>query len=130
MAGVSKHKKTTSPTVTIDPTDVGGLDWNTEHAFAGGNHGSLLIRDTGETDGANWVASVAAGQVLASQGAGGIPAWSAAPLLSAVQFLLTDPSAPVNGQFWVMTTGTTPTATWYLKARLQGTTVTLMSGPF
>jgi len=60
-------------------------DWNDEHAFTGGTHGSILLRNTGSTKpGASWLASVASGQVLVSQGAGSLPAWSPTPTVTSM----------------------------------------------
>jgi hypothetical protein len=54
MTDVLKHKKVSGAGPPTDPADVGGDDWDDEHVFAGGSDGQVLVRDTGETDGASW----------------------------------------------------------------------------
>lgn len=60
-------------------------DWNDKHVFSGGNKGSILLRDTADaTYGANWLQSVAAGQILVSAGVAALPVWSSTISLSAL----------------------------------------------
>lgn len=62
------------------------------HVFDGGALGSLLYRDTGHVEGANWLADVAAGRLLVSDGVGAVPVWrtelqvTAAAVTSTVPF--------------------------------------------
>lgn len=79
MANVIKHKFVSAAAEGSDASKVRTSNWNDEHAFAGGALGSLLYRDTGQTDGASWLADVAVGSVLVSGGVGAAPAWSATP---------------------------------------------------
>lgn len=53
---------------------------------AGGNIGGLFVYDTGNTDKWGIVNSVASGQVLASSGAGSLPAWTASPTVTSLVF--------------------------------------------
>jgi hypothetical protein len=86
MAGTVKHN---------DLTPLFGLtEWVAEHNFAGGATGALLHRDSGQTDGANWLAAVAAGSVLISSGVGTAPAWSAALALTSLALGTTVPATP------------------------------------
>ena len=78
-----------------DPDLIQPSHWNDEHAFDGGALGSLLIRDTGASEGASWLADVAAGSVLVSGGVGAAPAWSASPSLTSLT--LSSPLTPANG---------------------------------
>lgn len=63
MSGTLKHK-----TITGAPGNpaalVSGPEWDAEHNFAGGVHGNLLIRDTGQSDGAAWLPSSGVGGAL------------------------------------------------------------------
>jgi hypothetical protein len=56
MADTVKHKfvnqKADGPDVSVQRPS----DWNAEHAFAGGEDGAILVRDSGESDGAAWQA--------------------------------------------------------------------------
>ena len=52
MANIVKHKFVSAKTDSSDTSLVRKTEWNDEHAFAGGNKGALLVRDTAETDGA------------------------------------------------------------------------------
>jgi hypothetical protein len=86
MAGTVKHN---------DLTPLFGLtEWIAEHNFAGGATGALLHRDSGQTDGANWLAAVATGSVLISSGVGAAPAWSAAPALTSLAIGTSVPATP------------------------------------
>jgi hypothetical protein len=117
--------------VVDDPAaDVKLSWWNKEHQFAGGNHGALVMRDTGTTDGGSWLASVAAGMVLVSQGSGAAPAYTARPLLTTIKFLLTDPASPTQGEFWCLKTGTTGSGTLEFKMYVDGATVPLFTVRF
>ncbi|MDO8700198.1 MAG: hypothetical protein Q7J56_00775, partial [Deltaproteobacteria bacterium] len=63
MAGIIKHK-TLSAIAELGVAGENGPDeWGAEHAVAGGALGSILYRDTAQSDGANWLANVAVGQV-------------------------------------------------------------------
>jgi hypothetical protein len=76
-----------------DASKVRASKWNDDHVFAGGNNGSILLRDTSvATYGASWLPSAAPGQVLVSAGAGALPAWSAAPTISGTLTLGTQSS--------------------------------------
>lgn len=57
MANLVKHKKTSTKPAPSDSSRIGGPDWNDEHVFAGGAMNSLLMRDTGQSDGASWTAT-------------------------------------------------------------------------
>lgn len=81
MANVLKHKFQSAKSDNADTTKVQPSNWNAEHAFAGGALGSLLYRDTGQSDGASWLANVAKGSLLASQGVGTAPAYQSKPWL-------------------------------------------------
>ena len=59
MANVTKHKFTSAKADGADATLVRPSNWNDEHAFAGGVNGDFLIRDTGQSDGANWTSTIA-----------------------------------------------------------------------
>jgi hypothetical protein len=76
MANVIKHKFTSPKADGGDATLIRPSNWNDEHALAGGNHGGIFLRDTGASDGASWLSSVAAGAYLRSLGVGVLPAWS------------------------------------------------------
>lgn len=75
MADTVLHK-----TLPSAPTRVSRTNWGEEHSFSGGALGSLLYRDTGATDGANWLAAAAG--ILACAGAGQAPAWTTALKIS------------------------------------------------
>jgi hypothetical protein len=78
MAQVLKHLKNSTIADGPDPNQVNPSDWNAAHVFSGGALGGLLMRDTGDpTYGATWLASVAAGSVLISNGVGAAPTWAA-----------------------------------------------------
>jgi len=77
------HSFVSSKADSADTSKVRKTNWNDDHVFGGGNSGSLLVRDASvATYGANWVQSVATGKILASAGAGTLPAWSATPQLT------------------------------------------------
>jgi hypothetical protein len=82
MSNTLKHGFTSAKADDVDTSLIQPSHWNAEHTFAGGAMGSLLYRDTGATDGANWLADVAVGQVLVSGGVGAAPAFSATPSLT------------------------------------------------
>jgi hypothetical protein len=74
-----------------DPSKLRPSNWNRLVAilsslFDGADaSGSILLRDaTDATDGASWLADVAAGSVLVSGGVGAAPAWSANPALTSL----------------------------------------------
>lgn len=78
MSGLLKHLFVSAIADGPDPTQVNPSNWNEAHVFSGGAHGALLMRDTGDpTFGGSWLAGVAAGQVLVSNGVGAPPTWSA-----------------------------------------------------
>lgn len=85
MPGVLKHKFVSAAPEGTDASKVRTSNWNDEHAFAGGALGSLLYRDTAQSDGASWLADVAVGSVLVSGGVGVVPAWSASPTLTSLK---------------------------------------------
>jgi hypothetical protein len=98
MAGTVKHN---------DLTPLFGLtEWIAEHNFAGGATGALLHRDSGQTDGANWLAAVATGSVLISSGVGAAPAWSATPSLTSLTLGTTGNISLTTSGAWVL--GGTP----------------------
>jgi hypothetical protein len=82
VSNTLKHGFTSAKADDVDTSLIQPSHWNAEHTFAGGAMGSLLYRDTGATDGANWLADVAVGQVLVSGGVGAAPAFSATPSLT------------------------------------------------
>jgi hypothetical protein len=95
MAQLVKHLKVSGIADGPDPTQVNPSDWNASHVFSGGALGGLLMRDTGDaTYGASWIASVAAGSVLISNGVGAAPTWTASLTLGG---LLTVASVAVTG---------------------------------
>ncbi len=78
MAQLVKHLKQSIIADGPDPNQVNPSDWNASHVFSGGALGSLLMRDTGDaTYGASWIATVAAGGLLISNGVGAVPSWLA-----------------------------------------------------
>lgn len=88
-----KHAFVSQVTDGADSTKLRPSNWGSAstnyattptHVFDGGALGGLLYRDTGAVDGANWLADVAAGSVLASGGVGAAPAWTATPTLTGV----------------------------------------------
>ena len=84
MSNVVKHKFQTAVADLGVAGQAGPDEWNNEHDFSGGALGSLLYRDTGESDGANWLANVAVGQVVVSTGVATAPAYSASPSLTSL----------------------------------------------
>jgi hypothetical protein len=110
MAQLVKHLKQSGIADGPDPTQVNPSDWNASHVFSGGALGGLLMRDTGDaTYGASWIASVAAGSVLISNGVGAAPTWTASLTLGG---LLTAASLAVTGNATVGgTLGVTGTVT-------------------
>lgn len=64
------------------------------HEFGGGALGSLLYRDTGASDGANWLA--AAQGILACAGVGQAPAWTMTPSLTSLALGGATASFPLN----------------------------------
>lgn len=54
MSNTLKHKFTSAKADGTDTSRVRPSNWNDEHAFAGGSDGQALVRDSGQTDGANW----------------------------------------------------------------------------
>ena len=112
-----------APTIIADnPADAVPLsNWNEEHKFTGGNHGSIAVRDSAATYGGNWLASVAAG-VLAAAGAGSMPVYTEKPALLGILFPLTTPASPPDGLFWVEASGTSPNRIISLNLRDQGVT--------
>ena len=74
------HNKVSAVADSADTAVVQPTNWNDKHYFAGGNLGALLYQGTaGEVQA---VSSVATGQVLASAGAGSLPAFTASPSLT------------------------------------------------
>lgn len=83
MSGLLQHLKVSAVADGTDTSQVQPSDWNAAHKFTGGNHGAIPIRDTTDaTFGSSWLASVAAGQVLISNGVGAPPTWSSSLTLS------------------------------------------------
>jgi hypothetical protein len=77
MSGLLQHLKVSAIPDGADASQVQPSDWNAAHVLTGGNHGAIPVRDlTDATYGGNWLASVASGYVLASNGVGALPAWS------------------------------------------------------
>lgn len=72
-----KHAFVNGHSDGTDSTKTQPSHWNAEHPFDGGTHGSLLYRDTGASNGANWLGAGTAGFALISNGAGAIPSWGA-----------------------------------------------------
>lgn len=99
--------------------------WNDSLVVSGSIHGALLLRDTGDADGHSFLASVAAGQVLASAGVGALPAFTASPSLTAVRFPLTDPPSPQNGDFWMTASGSAP-GSYLVRFKIRHNGVTLV----
>jgi hypothetical protein len=84
MTQVLKHLKNSTIADGPDPNQINPSDWNAAHVFSAGALGGLLMRDTGDaTYGASWLASVAAGSVLISNGVGAAPTWAASLTLGA-----------------------------------------------
>jgi hypothetical protein len=54
MANVSKHTFVSAKADGSDSTRVRPSNWNAEHTFAGGSDGQAVVRDSGQSDGANW----------------------------------------------------------------------------
>lgn len=50
-----KHAFVSGVSDGADATKVQPSNWNAEHAFDGGTDGAILVRDSGETEGAVWV---------------------------------------------------------------------------
>ena len=104
MAGIIKHQ-TLSATADLGVAgQIGPDEWGAEHAVSGGALGSILYRDTAQSDGANWLADVAVGQVLVSGGVGAVPAYSASPSLTALT--LSTPLGVASGGTGVATFAT------------------------
>jgi hypothetical protein len=83
MSQLVKHLKVSAIADGPDPNQVNPSDWNAAHVFSGGALGGLLMRDPGDaTYGASWLASVAAGSVLISNGVGASPTWASSPTLT------------------------------------------------
>lgn len=77
-------------------------DHNASRKFTTGTDGDILLRDSSKaTSGASWLASVATGQFLVSQGAGSLPAWSntlpAIITLTITQGTITSDAPQLNG---------------------------------
>lgn len=80
---LAKHLKQSTIADGPDPNQVNPSDWNAAHVFSGDALGGLLMRDTGDaTYGASWLSSVAAGQVLISNGVAAAPSWATSLTLS------------------------------------------------
>ena len=56
MSNIIKHKTLSAIADLGVAGEIGPDEWGEEHSVAGGALGSLLYRDTGESDGANWLA--------------------------------------------------------------------------
>jgi hypothetical protein len=125
-----KHKDGIPPGTVDDASIIKASYWPKDHDVSGGNHGSLMMRSTGTSDGADWLQSVALGMVLASQGVGTAPIYTNKPPLLGIVFPLTDPASPPDGLFWVTSTGTSPTGLIEIKLRVAGTTHVLAAIPF
>lgn len=124
------HKFVSTEPEGSDPAKVKTSNWNATLDLTGGTNGDLVTRSTGAGDGMALLASVALGQVLASGGAGSAPAWTARPLLELITYVGTDPASPANNSMWILITGTTPSATFAVRARAQGVTFNVLSVPF
>ena len=79
------HQFTSGKAAAVDATVVDAPNWDANHYFTGGNLGALLYQGTAGL--ITNLDSVAAGQVLASAGAGSVPAWTASPSLTSIVFL-------------------------------------------
>jgi len=108
MSQLVKHLKVSAIPDGPDPNQINPSDWNASHVFSGGALGGLLMRDTGDaTYGASWIASVAAGSVLISNGVGAAPTWAASLTLNS----LTLSTLTVNGNAALI--GPSPTLVLY-----------------
>ena len=125
-----KHADGIPPGTVDDASIIKASYWPKDHVVSGGNHGALMMRSTGTSDGSDWLQSVATGKVLASSGVGTAPAFTARPSLEGVQFLLTDPASPTEGLQWWKKTGTTGSGTLELKIHVEGVNIVALSIPF
>lgn len=76
---IIKHRFVSPKTDGTDTTKLQPSKWNEEHPFVGSTHGAILVRDTGQTDGANWLPGSDGGDadmVLTSGAEGETPAWT------------------------------------------------------
>lgn len=105
MANIIKHRFESAVADGPETTEIRPSNWNDEHVVTGGNDDDVLVRDSGESDGVRF---------------------TNLPIFGAVQFLLTDPVSPVNGQLWVTASGSSPTRSIKLKLRDLGVTVTII----
>src|SRR3990167_2968920 len=84
MSNIVLHKTLSAIADLGVAGEIGPGEWGQEHSFGQGALGSLLYRDTAQSDGANWLANVAIGQVVVSGGVGVAPAYSASPSLTSL----------------------------------------------
>lgn len=84
VAAISKSSFVSAYADTGDTTRFGPTAQAAAHNFSAGTTGDLIVRDPTTSTGAAWLPSVAAGQVLASGGAGAAPAWTASPSLTGI----------------------------------------------
>ncbi|HAM39929.1 MAG TPA: hypothetical protein DCP69_00960, partial [Candidatus Omnitrophica bacterium] len=84
MSNIVLHKTLSAIADLGVAGEIGPGEWGQEHSFGQGALGSLLYRDTGQSDGANWLANVAVGQVVVSTGVATAPAYSASPSLTSL----------------------------------------------
>lgn len=80
-----KHAFVSAVSDGVNAAKVRASNWNADEIFSGASaNGALPYSDSGVTNGASWLESVASGSVLTSQGAGSAPAWSASISLTAL----------------------------------------------
>ena len=84
MSNIVLHKTLSAIADLGVAGEIGPGEWGQEHSFGQGALGSLLYRDTGQSDGANCLANVAVGQVVVSTGVATAPAYSASPSLTSL----------------------------------------------
>lgn len=82
MSNVVKHSFVSAKSDGADATKVQPSNWNAEHAFAGGSNGQVLVRDSGQSDGANWSGAPAVSGANLTALPATLPAASAANLTS------------------------------------------------
>src|SRR5262245_56007083 len=78
------------------PRDLRASESAEPQIFSGGSHGSLLYRDTGNSDGANWLPDVTEGSLLVSGGGGSVPRWTDSPTLKTIVSSAVEPVYPYS----------------------------------
>lgn len=59
MSNTLKHKTLSGRPASTDPSKIDGPKWDAEHVFSGGALGDVLVRNTGQSDGASWSSAIA-----------------------------------------------------------------------